>query len=127
MKTEISGRTEIELLVNKFYEKVQKDDLIGFFFTAIIPVDWDKHLPVMYDFWEGIVFGTGTYQGNTMAKHLNLHNKSSMESKHFERWLELFNTTVDENFIGSNALLIKQRALSISTVIQIKIAGSIKN
>jgi len=40
---------------------------------------------------------------------------------HFTRWNELFAQTVDELFEGTNAILAKQRALSISTVMQIKI------
>ena len=127
MQKEIANRTDIELLINKFYDKVKADELIGLFFTDIIPVDWKKHLPVMYDFWENTVFGTGNYQGNTMQKHLHLHRLSAIQSNHFERWLLLFNSTVDEHFTGSNAILIKQRALSIATVIQIKIANMDKS
>ncbi len=41
--------------------------------------------------------------------------------EHFQRWILLFNETVDELFKGEKAELIKQRALSISTVMQIKI------
>ena len=36
--------------------------------------------------------------------------------------IKLFTTTVDELFAGSNAEQVKQRALSIATVMRIKIA-----
>ncbi len=121
---DLLNRSDIEFLINTFYEKVQKDDLISFFFTDVVSVDWENHLPVMYNFWEVILFSTGSYAGNTMQKHIDLNMKSTMQPKHFERWIQLFTQTVDENFEGTNAVLIKQRALSIATVIQIKTSTS---
>ena len=38
-----------------------------------------------------------------------------------EIWLNHFNTTVDENFTGVNAEKIKTQALSLATIMQIKI------
>ena len=126
MQTELNSRNDIETLINSFYEKVKKDEVIGYFFTDVVAVDWEKHLPVMYDFWESNVFGSGNYHGNPMAQHIRLSRKSPMEKKHFDRWLELFTSTVDELFTGLNAELIKQRALSIATVMQIKIHNRIR-
>lgn len=122
MKTDIQSADDIKILVNSFYDKVKQDATIRHFFTEVVKVDWDKHLPVMYRFWENIVFHTGSYTGNPMEVHQQLHNKCPMHKFHFERWIELFNETVDELFEGEKAFQIKQRALSIATVIQIKIA-----
>jgi len=44
---DITGRVEIELLVNTFYEKVNKDKGLSPMFAE---VHWETHLPVMYDF-----------------------------------------------------------------------------
>jgi hemoglobin len=44
-----------------------------------------------------------------------------MKMEHFQRWTELFTATVDEMYKGEKAELIKQRAMSIATVMQIKI------
>lgn len=121
MKPDILSRADIEILVNEFYSKVKIDKDIGFFFTEVANVNWDKHLPVMYNFWENIVFNTGNYNGNPMQKHIKLNAKSKIKMEHFQRWTNLFNNTVDSLYAGANAELIKQRALSISTVMQIKI------
>ena len=72
MKKDISNRADVELLVNSFYNKVREDELISFFFTKIVAVDWEKHLPVMYDFWDNILFYAGKYEGNPMAKHRDI-------------------------------------------------------
>jgi len=124
MKMDIKDRKDIELLINSFYDKVKQDTIIGFFFTEVVQVNWEKHLPIMYDFWENIVFQTGSYNGNPMDKHLELNKKSLITMEHFQRWVLLFNETVEELFSGAKAEFIKQRALSIATVMQIKILQS---
>lgn len=125
MKHDIQNRTDLILLVDTFYEKVKRDETIGFFFNEIAAVDWGRHLPVMYDFWESTLFGSGTYSGNPMNKHIVLSRRHKMEPHHFQHWIALFHGTVDELFSGTNAETIKQRAAGIATVMQIKIKNSI--
>jgi len=124
MKKDITERKDIELLVNSFYDKVKTDEEIGFIFNDVAKVNWEKHLPVMYDFWENILFYTGTYSGNPMNLHNHLHHIRPLNEKHFEQWNTLFTETVDQYFKGNNAKLIKQRAISISTVMQEKLFHS---
>lgn len=121
MKRDIENKEDIILLVNTFYEQVKGDNLIAGFFIDVIPVDWEKHLPKMYSFWENVLFHQGSYTGNPMLKHQHLHQKCPMHAAHFKRWLQLFNRTVDDLYVGDNAALIKQRAFSIATVMQVKI------
>ncbi|OIR02909.1 group 3 truncated hemoglobin ctb [mine drainage metagenome] len=121
MKKDIENREDIKLIVDRFYDKVKADEVIGFIFNDIAKVNWEKHLPVMYDFWENAIFYSGTYSGNPMNLHNHLHHIRPLSSKHFDQWNKLFNETVDEHFNGEKAKLIKQRALSISTVMQQKI------
>ena len=118
MKSDITGRKDLELLINSFYAKVKNDEVIGHFFNH---VNWEKHLPVMYDFWENAVFYTGTYTGNPLLMHKAFHKKTPLTADHFTRWQDLFVATVDELFAGEKAMLATQRALSISAVMQIKI------
>ena len=120
-RKEIRGRQEIKLLIDSFYRQVKIDPLIGVFFTETASVDWEKHLPKMYDFWESTLFHTQKYKGNPIIKHLDLHNKKAIKSEHFQRWIELFCKTVDENFEGETANTAKARAHSIATIIQFKI------
>lgn len=118
---DIETRDDIELLINTFYNKVRQDDTIGYLFNDVAKVNWEKHLPVMYAFWEQIIFHTGDYKGNPMIPHKNLHERSPLNPKHFEQWLRLFRGTIDELFQGHNADMTKQRAESIATVMQLKI------
>ena len=120
-REDITQRKDIERLVNEFYEKVKLDQTIGPIFSDVAHVNWDKHLPVMYDFWENIIFQTGNYTGNPMSAHFKIHEKHPFTKAHFTRWLAIFQETLNDCFQGPNTELARQRALSIATVIEIKL------
>ena len=120
MKPDIQNRKDIEVLVNAFYEKVKTDAVIGYLFNDVAQVNWATHLPKMYDFWENILFFTGNYDGNPMAKHKELHQKSTMNPSHFAHWNKLFTETVDHIYEGAKAEEIKNRALNISAAMMYK-------
>ena len=127
MKNDIKSRDDIKLLVNTFYTKVKQDTEIGFFFEDIARVNWELHLPKMYDFWEAILFGQKGFKGNPMEVHFRLNKLHPMESVHFNRWKSLFIHTVDELFSGPTALIAKQRAESIADLMLFKMGnGAIK-
>jgi hemoglobin len=121
MKKDIQDRKDIETLIHAFYDKVRKDELIGYIFNDVAKVNWEHHTPVICDFWENILFQSNVYRGNPMATHMNLHALSPLAKPHFDRWKKLFTETIDEYFEGKNAELAKQRAISIATMMQIKI------
>ena len=121
MKRDIETRADIEWLIGNFYKKVKTDPVIGYIFTDVAKVNWEKHLPVMFDFWENTLFYTGTYSGNPIISHKHLHQIFPLNTDHFKRWIFLFTTNVDELFVGEKAELAKQRASSIATVMQVKI------
>ena len=116
----ISG-AEIKIVIDTFYEKVRADASIGFIFNDIAKVDWEHHMPIMYNFWESTVFGTGTYTRNAMTPHFVLQDKVKFTAAHFERWVFLFVTTVDELYAGENAEIMKMRATSIAGLMQNKL------
>ena len=122
--TDIRTREDIHHLMKKFYEKAIPDPQIGYFFTDIAKLDLEAHLPVITNFWEMVVFGTRTYNNNVMTIHQHLHRLAPINEIHFARWLTLFSETVDELFAGNHAELIKQRALSIATIMKIKLLHS---
>ncbi|RZJ35656.1 MAG: group III truncated hemoglobin [Flavobacterium sp.] len=123
MKADITERKDLELLVDSFYDKVKSDDVIGYLFNDVAQVNWELHLPKMYDFWENIIFHTANYSGNPMLRHKELHEKSTMEPSHFRHWNYLFNATVDELFEGEKADEIKLRASNIAQVMRYKTIG----
>jgi hemoglobin len=103
MKTDIRDKEDIKLMVDTFYGKVQASPILGFIFDDIAQINWDTHLPHMYNFWAGILFGENLFRGNPMLKHIVLSKKTLMSDDQFEEWLELFEETVSELFQGKKA------------------------
>ncbi|MTI41800.1 group III truncated hemoglobin [Fulvivirga lutimaris] len=118
---DISNRKDIESLMDSFYQKVINNKDIGFLFTDVAKLNLKKHLPIICDFWESTLFQKTIYKGNVLAVHQDLNEQHALTEQHFQVWLEVFNTTVDELFKGNNAEQIKIRALSIATVMRSKI------
>jgi hemoglobin len=124
MKPDISTSEDVKQLINTFYEKVQRDDVIGYIFNDIAKVNWSAHLPVMYAFWDFLLLGNAdAYRGNPIQKHFDLHARHPLKAAHFDRWLALFQSTVDELFEGSNADNAKFRAYAIAETWKPKFDG----
>jgi hemoglobin len=117
MKKQISSLSEVKKLVDAFYTKVQKDDLIGPIFNRIIEDKWPEHLEKMYRFWETVLLDKHSYKGSPFAPHAKL----PLEKEHFERWLALFFETVDEEFKGEKAKEAKWRANKMAEMFHYKI------
>ncbi len=116
----LESRNDIELLINKFYQKVGQDPKIGFFFNDIAKVDWSHHLPKMYSFWETLLFGEISYKGNPMAVHFPVNEQVAIEKHHFEHWLKLWTETVEENFVGEVADMAIYKASNIANLMAYK-------
>lgn len=116
MKKDIENRADIDDLMNRFYARAMTDETIGYVFE-IAELDLKHHLPVIGDFWETLLFGTGNYQRhgrNPLQVHAELNDKTPLFFEHFERWLEIFSESVDETFEGMRADFIKLRAHAIA-------------
>jgi hemoglobin len=121
MKKDIANRDDLLKLVTLFYEKLLADNSINYIFTDVAKINLPHHLNILVDFWDNIIFQKDVYRKNAMQPHLVLHQKSPLEKHHFDTWLKYFNESVDELFEGEKAFFAKERALSIATVMQIKI------
>lgn len=111
--TDILTRKEVEQLVNQFYNRVLKDNLLAPVFAH---VDWQHHLPTMYNFWSSVLLGDMSYHGSPLSKHLGL----ALTTDHFNKWLKLFLETVDDEFTGPVAEEAKNRANTIAALFQHK-------
>ncbi len=124
MKKEIENSEDIRRLIDAFYEKVIRDDSIGFFFTEVIKLDLEAHMPVMYSFWESVLLSKPSYSGNPVLKHIELNHKTPLTETHFDRWLALWHTTIDENFQGVIAKSAKEKANMMKDLMLYKIKQS---
>jgi hemoglobin len=122
MKKDIENREDLLRLLTLFYNKLLADKSISYLFTDVANIDLPHHLDTLVDFWDSILFQSDTYRKNAMQPHMILHQKSSLQKHHFETWLKYFNESVDELFEGEKAFIAKERALSIATVMRIKVS-----
>ena len=111
MKRDIETREDLENLLREFYAVAIQDNQIGHHFAEL---NLETHLPIIVNFWEKVLFGKPVYFGNPLAVHQNLHEKSPLKLEHFQRWLEIFEQTVDELFAGEMADAAKLRAKMIA-------------
>jgi hemoglobin len=97
---DIADRSDVEDLVSGFYRSAFADPLIGPIFTDIARMDLERHLPIMCDFWETVLFGTGSYRRNTLQVHVELNALFPLTAVHFGRWFALWTAAVDGRFRG---------------------------
>lgn len=109
----------IDNLLRAFYARVRLDPLIGPIFNARIH-DWEAHLVRIGDFWSAVMLRTGRYQGQPMRLHLPL----PIDATHFDRWLELFETTARELCSAELAEQFVQRARTIGRSLEMGVASA---
>jgi len=117
LRGDIKAGSDIQKLVGAFYAKVNLDTILSPIFNEVAKVDWDEHLPHIERFWSMLLFKTKTFQGQPFPKHAALE----LRREHFQRWVELFVTTVDELFTGAKAEEAKGFARSIADSFQMRL------
>ena len=124
---DIQTQNDLYLIVDEFYKKLLSDERISYIFTDVVKIKIEDHLPILVTFWSQGILGTGGYTKNLTQIHLDINEKEYLSPELFTIWLTHFNNSVDQNFKGQKAEQIKTQALSIATVMQIKIAQNKTN
>jgi len=113
----ITQLEDIKLLVDSFYGKVRKDDMLGPIFNQRIGDKWPQHLDKMHRFWQTVLLDERTYYGSPFLPHANL----PVEKEHFSQWLKLFFETIDENFVDEKAERAKWQGQRMAEMFHSKI------
>jgi hemoglobin len=121
---DINSEEQVMQLVEDFYRQLMQDAHIGLYFTEVITLDLDVHLPLIAAFWNAVLFGTGDYRGNPIVKHIALHRKHPLDQAAFDRWLAIWSDTIDARFVGPKAEEAKQKARTMAQLMLIKIESS---
>lgn len=95
------NESQLAALVDRFYDKVRIDSLLGPVFSPVVD-DWDAHKVLMTSFWATVALRTGHYRGNPLAKHTPL----PIGVGHFQRWLGLWRETAQELLDEESATLM---------------------
>lgn len=121
MKNDIQNWQDIRSIISLFYKKLLADPKLSYLFTEVAKIDLEPHLDLIADFWDGLIFNATKYKNNPMKPHIELNAQSALNKEHFERWLMHFQKSVDTLFYGEKAQFAKNRAASISMIMQSKI------
>ncbi len=117
MKNDIQNITDVKLLVDTFYGKIREDQLLKDIFNNKIEDRWPQHLAKMYSFWQTVLLDEHTYYGSPFVPHAKL----PVDLEHFDKWLLLFNTTVDDLFEGEKAERAKWQGQRMAEMFHSKI------
>lgn len=123
--TDISSKNHIQQLVELFYGKALKDELLAPIFNSSTHFQLETHIPVIVNYWNTMLFQSNTYQGDMMGTHFQLNENTPLQPKHFKRWVELFVETANQNFEGPKTTEITTRANTIAQLMSFKLNGAI--
>lgn len=118
---DIANRGDIRRLVHTFYGRVRQDSELAPLFNDVAQVNWQPHLNVMTTFWSALLLRSGRYRRNALAPHLRLYGLVAYRTSHMQRWLTLFDLSVDERFQGPLAEKAKHWARGIARNMEIQI------
>jgi hemoglobin len=85
-------------MVRLFYERGLADPVLGPIFRQAIH-DWEGHIATVREFWLGLIYGEGHYQGNAFAPHAKLR----FEPEAFEHWLVTFESAANDALRSDDA------------------------
>jgi len=123
-KRDIETRDDLAALMRAFYGRAFGNPVIGYIFTDITRMDLERHLPIMCDFWEKVLFQRGTYGRDAFTVHARIHEVEPLTRRHFQAWEDLWHETVDDLFMGEKANLAKLHGSRMSGSIQRRLANA---
>lgn len=103
MKQDLDSHANIASFLQLFYDKLLNDAILAPIFLDVANIDIRVHLGHIQAYWEKLLLGENNYQRHTMNIHRALHGKRALTEAEFDRWLDFYISTVDENFAGTNA------------------------
>lgn len=113
---DIQTKEDIEKLIRTFYGKVLEEDSLSPFFQNF---EFKSHIPRMVDFWAFMLLDLPGYKGNVIEKHMGM----PLQKEHFDRWVNLFEATVDALFEGEKVQLAKEKLVVLKWTMEHKVLG----
>lgn len=111
------SRTTIDTVVHRFYERVQRDDLLAPVFASRIS-DWGPHLDRMVSFWCSVLLGEPGFSPGRRGSPVVLHRAMpELRPEHFQRWLSMFEQVVRAELSDEAADRMLSRAQRMGVVL----------
>lgn len=109
---------DISQLVERFYERVRQDEVLGPIFDGAID-DWPHHLGKLKAFWSSVMLTSGRYKGQPMVAHVR--HADHMTRTNFDRWLALWSDTAQGLLAPEAAAAFREKADRIAESLQLGI------
>lgn len=123
-RREILGRPDIEQLTRTFYNRALSDEILFKYFVELRFGELDDHLPKITDYWDTKLFHSGRYREDSLQVHLRLNALHRLQASDFQRWIELWQVTIDELFVGRTATTAKFIGAQMCCILYSRITGS---
>lgn len=120
-RNDIQHKEDVHRFIRSFYEALLQQPEMRHIFLEVAELDLEAHLPRIAAFWEQVLFHSGTYTGNPMLVHIELHRKYPLRPELFDQWLDTFERVGHSLFEGPRLELAIARARSIAQLMQLKI------
>ncbi|WP_406694184.1 group III truncated hemoglobin [Sphingomonas cannabina] len=119
METDDITEERLKALVERFYDRVRQDPLIGPVFNDAIE-DWPEHLEKLQAFWSSVMLSSGRYKGRPLPVHARHGERISAAS--FDRWLTLWRETTEQMMPPCAAAAMQEKAARIAESLSLGIA-----
>lgn len=114
---DIATDNDVGVIVYRFYRSAIPDPLLGPVFESF-GVDWSRHLPKLVAYWEHVLLDRPGIATNTVGAHGGVQQVAPFGHAHIARWVELWEETVDESFVGPVAEQAKVRARQVGRALR---------
>jgi hemoglobin len=121
---DLDDRIEIAEFVTRFYREIAQDERFHRYFHTLAGVDWHAHTLELTDFWAGLLLGEPHQSADDVIEsHRWLHDAESFDEALFDRWLEIFDTTLDGGWVGSMTETARRRGHGIAWALAKRLTG----
>lgn len=106
---------EIFEMVTRQYVDVTQDELLEPYFTFGPGfMDWQAHIGKVTDYWSHVLLYAPDYEIDVIEAHRPLHGQDPFTPELFDRWLQIFEDTVEGGWTGPNATRVVKRATGMA-------------
>lgn len=121
---DLDNREEIAEFVIRFYREIAQDGRFHLYFDTLAHVDWHAHTLDLTDFWVGLLLGEPHDPADDVVEaHRWLHDAEPFDTALFDRWLEIFDTTLDEGWSGPFTNTARRRGHGIAWAMGKRLTG----
>jgi len=122
---DIATDNDVGVIVRSFYRAAIPDELLGPVFERF-GVDWSRHIPKLVRYWEHVLLRRPGSGVNTISAHGDVQRIAPFGAAHIDRWVELWDDTVDALYAGPVAEQAKTRARQVGRALRSRLPRGIE-